>query len=275
MKKLNYQLIVSDFDGTLIDDNQKILPQVQKAIKKYVACGGIFAVCTGRMLCCILPRVREMGLQGLVVAYQGTVIADIESGNLLKYGGMNSSDVADICRNIEELGHPVNVYCGNDLYTDIPKDNEYLKIYERIVGIDSQYVEGKLSDFVIKNDLFCQKVAILVAHEEQEALYAELCNRLGNRFDVTCSAKVLVEISPLSDNKGEGLKFIAKKFNIPIEKTVAVGDNLNDLSMIKVAGVGVAVGNASENLKNSADFVSVTNNEGAIAQVIETFGFLK
>lgn len=275
MKKLNYELIVSDFDGTLIDDNQQVLPQVKKAIKKYIASGGIFAVCTGRMLCCILPRVRELGLEGLVVAYQGTVIGDIKSGNIIKYGGMKSADVAEICRNIEELGQPINVYCGDELYTSIPKDNEHLKLYEKIVGIDSQYVEGKVSDFVLENDLFCQKVAILVAHEEQAGLYAELCNRLGSRFDVTCSAKVLIEISPLSDNKGEGLKFIAKKFDIPIDKTVAVGDNLNDLSMIKVAGVGVAVGNATESLKKSADFVSVSNNEGAIAQVIEEFGFIK
>lgn len=274
MKKLNYKLIVSDFDGTLIDDNQQILPEVRTAIENYIACGGIFAVCTGRMTCCILPRVRELGLKGLVVAYQGTVIADIESGKILKFGGINSEGVAEICRNIKELGHPVNVYCGDDLYTDIPKDNKYLRRYEQIVGIDAQYVDGDIADFVVKNDLFCQKVAILVAYEEQPALYAELCRRLGDKYDVTCSAKVLVEVSPLGDNKGTAVKFLAEKFGIPIEKTVAAGDNLNDLSMIEAAGVGVAVGNATEALKNAADFVAVTNNEGAIAQIIEKFGYL-
>ena len=226
------------------------------------------------MTCCILPRVRELGLKGLVVAYQGTVIADIESGKILKSGGINSEGVAEICRNIKELGHPVNVYCGDDLYTDIAKDNKYLRRYEQIVGIDAQYVDGDIADFVVKNDLFCQKVAILVAYEEQPALYAELCRRLGDKYDVTCSAKVLVEVSPLGDNKGTAVKFLAEKFGIPIEKTVAAGDNLNDLSMIEAAGVGVAVGNATEALKNAADFVAVTNNEGAIAQIIEKFGYL-
>lgn len=273
MKDLNYKLIVSDFDGTLINDEQQILPSVKNAIESYVAAGGIFAVCTGRMLCCILPRVRELGLKGLVVACQGTVIADIESGELLKYGGMEYKDVAGICRNIKELGHPVNVYSGDDLYTDIPKDNEYLQMYERIVGIDSQYVEENIADFVIKKKLFCQKVAILVAPAQREELYAELKRRLGNKFDVTCSASVLVEIAPITDNKGEAVKFLADKFGIPINKTVAAGDNLNDLTMIKVAGVGVAVGNATESLKAAADFVSVSNNDGAIAQIIEKFGF--
>lgn len=274
MRKLNYKLIVSDFDGTLIDDNQQVLPEVRTAIKNYIDCGGVFAVCTGRMTCCILPRVREVGLKGLVVAYQGTVIADIESGKILKTGGISSENIAEICRNIKELGHPVNVYCGDDLYTDIPKDNKYLQMYEKIVGINAKYVDGDIAEYVLNNRLFCQKVAILVAHEEQAALYAELFRRLGDRFDVTCSAKVLIEISPLGDNKGEAVKFLANKFGIPIEKTVAAGDNLNDLSMIKVAGIGVAVGNATEDLKKAADFVSVSNNEGAIAQIIEKFGFL-
>lgn len=273
MKKINCGLIVSDFDGTLIDDNQQILPEVRTAIKDYVACGGIFAVCTGRMTCCILPRVRELGLKGLVVAYQGTVIADIESGKILKTGGINSEGVAEICRNIKELGHPVNVYSGDDLYTDIPKDNKYLQTYEKIVGIDAKYVDGDIAEFVLNNRLFCQKVAILVAHEEQAALYDELCRRLGDKYDVTCSAKVLIEVSPLGDNKGEAVKYLANKFGIPIEKTVAAGDNLNDLSMVMAAGIGVAVANAAEDLKNAADFVSVSNNEGAIAQVIEKFGF--
>ena len=84
---------------------------------------------------------------------------------------------------------------------------------------------------------------------------------------------MLVEISPITDNKGEALKFLAEHYNIPIEKTVAAGDNLNDLPMIKVAGVGVAVDNADHRLKAEADFVSVSNNEGALAQIIEKFGF--
>ena len=113
----------------------------------------------------------------------------------------------------------------------------------------------------------------MVAPDEQEELYSKLVKLLGDKFDVTCSATVLIEISPLTDNKGEAVKYLAKYYGIPIEKTVAMGDNLNDLSMIKAAGLGVAVANATEKLKQAADFVSVSNNEGAVAQIIEKFGF--
>ena len=91
---------------------------------------------------------------------------------------------------------------------------------------------------------------------------------------MTCSATVLIEISPISDNKGEAVKYLANYYGIPIEKTIAMGDNLNDLPMVKIAGLGVAVANATEKLKQAADFISVSNNDGAVAQIIEKFGFI-
>lgn len=275
MKKINYKLIVSDFDGTLIDDNQQIPENVRSAINDYVSCGGVFAVCTGRMLCSILPRVRELGLKGLVVANQGGVIADIESGKLIKCSGLDYEDAAEVCQNFEELNSNVNIYCGDDLYTNISKDNEYLQLYERIIGVDAEFVEGKMSEFVTKNRLRCQKVACLVAPNERDELYEKLLKRLGSRFDVTCSAKVLIEVSPLNETKGEAVKFLCNSFNVPIDKCIAVGDNLNDLSMIKAAGLGIAVENADDKLKAFADEISISNNAGAIAEIIKKYGFAK
>jgi hypothetical protein len=104
-------------------------------------------------------------------------------------------------------------------------------------------------------------------------LYNALKDKIGDEFDVTYSADVLVEVSPKYDNKGTALKFLADYYNIPIEKTVAIGDNLNDLSMIQAAGVGVAVSNGTDSLKEQADFIAVSNEEGAVAQVINKFGY--
>ncbi|MDE6442056.1 MAG: Cof-type HAD-IIB family hydrolase [Clostridia bacterium] len=274
MKKINKQLIVSDFDGTLISSSQTISDEVRDAIEEYVSCGGIFAVCTGRMLCSILPRVRELGLKGLVVAYQGTVIAEIESGKIIKINSIKYQDVAEICTYISSLNQTVNTYSGEVLYTDIPRDNIYLKRYEKITGVEAVSVDILMAEFVINNRLDCQKITCLVAPSEREKLYRNLKQKFGERFDVTCSADVLVEMSPLGDNKGEALNYIAKYYNIPMQSTVAIGDNLNDLSMIKNANIGVAVGNAVEELKIEADCVTVSNNEGAVAKIIKKYGFV-
>lgn len=280
MRKINKRLIVSDFDGTLLTSDNVVPDDVRSAISEYVACGGIFAVCTGRMLRSILPRVRELGLKGLVVAYQGMVIAEIESGKEIKRDCINYSDVAEVCRFIEDLKSGsdnlacgINTYSEEILYTDISKDNEHLKVYETVTGVEAESVKEPMSEFIVKNKLDCQKVTCLVSPEEREGLYLALLSKFGERFDVTCSAKVLVEVSPLNDNKGEALKFIAKHYGVPIESTVAIGDNLNDLPMIKTAGTGVAVGNAVQGLKDAADYVSETNNECAVAKIIEKYGF--
>jgi len=273
MREINCGLIVSDFDGTLLNSEHRIPESVQKAINEYVSAGGIFAVCTGRMLKSILPRVKELGLKGLVAAYQGTVIADAESGEILRDGGINCADTYEICKKIEELGKRINVYSGDELFTDIPKDDKYLKIYEDITGIKANHIDGSVCEFVKAKNCTCQKIACLISPKERKELYERLYVLFGKRFDVTCSAEVLVEISPLNDNKGNALKFLANYYNIELASTVAVGDNLNDLSMINAAGIGVAVGNAVDELKAAADYVSDTNDNSAVAQIIEKFGF--
>ena len=273
MRKLNYKLIVSDFDGTLLNDNNQVPEAVKSAIDKYVASGGIFAVCTGRMLRSILPRVRGLGLNGLVVAYQGTVIADIGSGKIIRSGGISCEDAAEVCKFLESINANINVYSDEVLYTNLNKNDKHLKLYEEITGVDAISVNG-ITDVVLKNGKDCQKIACLVAPEDRAELFEKIKSRFGNKFDVTCSAKVLVEISPFGSTKGEALKYLANHYGVDISRSIAVGDNLNDMSMVEAAGLGVAVGNAVEELKEAADFVAVTNNDGAVAQIIEKFGFV-
>ncbi len=273
MKKLNYRLIVSDFDGTLANSENEVPGEVVTAVNNYVANGGMFAVCTGRILPSILPRVRKMGLNGVVIASQGSQIAEISTGKLLKNIVFTSEQASEICACLESLDTNIQLYHNEGFYSTLPEDEEHLNLYERIVGLKSQRTDMPLSQFA-KNcePMFC-KAAILVMPEDRQALYEKINAKLGDRFDVTCSAKVLIEISPLGETKGGALKFLADRFNIPIDKTIAIGDNLNDISMVTAAGLGVAVGNGEEELKRVAGFVAPSCDEGAVACVIEKFGY--
>ena len=210
MRELNYKLIVSDFDGTLLSDKYDIPESVKVKISEYVEAGGVFAVCTGRMLKSILPQVRALNLKGIVVAYQGTVIADIESGKLLKNGGFSTEKAVEICACLEKIGANINVYSGENLYTNVPADNPYLKQYESITGVNAISVtDMPISEFVKKNKLYCQKTASLVFPNEREELYKKVNAAVGEEFDVTCSAAVLVEVSPKGDDNGAELKYLA------------------------------------------------------------------
>ena len=273
MKSINKRLIVSDCDGTLLNSSNTVSERVRMAINEYVSCGGVFAVCTGRMLCSILPRVRELGLKGLVAAYQGSVIADIESGKMLRQNSLNSADCAEICAFAEKHNFTCNAYSNEVLYTNIPAGDKGLETYETVTGVKAVIIDGAMSKFIRDKKLACNKITFLVYPEDRERLYKLLQAEFSLRFDVTCSAVCLVEVSPKGDDKGMALKYIADYFGIDLSSTVAIGDNLNDLSMIKIASVGVAVGNAVDELKMEADFIAVSNNEDAVAEVIEKFGF--
>ncbi len=271
--ELNCKLIVSDFDGTLANSQNEVSEENISAINQFVSDGGIFAVCTGRILPSILPRVRQMGLKGLVIACQGSVVADIESGKILRNIKLDSKQTSYICAQLEAIGANVQAFTDEGFYTDIPAESEHLKLYEQITGINARHTDMSVSSYVLQHNISSQKVASLVAYEEQAELFEKLKAIFGGQFEVTCSAKVLIEITPVGENKGTALEFLSSHYGIPRECTCAVGDNLNDLPMIEAAGCGVAVGNASPALKERAKTVTVTNDENAVAKVIREYGY--
>lgn len=273
MNQLNYKLIVSDFDGTLANSKNEVPPFVIEEVNSYVANGGIFAVCTGRILPSILPRVRGMGFNGLVIASQGCQIAEIATGKLIKNSVFSQQQANEICTYLEGINQNIQLYSDSGFYSTLPEDEPHLNVYESIIGIKALHLDIPLSKFVLTvKPQFC-KVAILVHKDERQALYEILKARFGGEFDVTCSAKVLVEISPLGITKGEALKFLAQNYGIAMQQTIAVGDNLNDMSMVQVAGLGCAVANGEEELKQIAAYVAPTCDEGGVADIIKKFGY--
>lgn len=272
MRKINYRLIVSDFDGTLYRSDHTIAPATVAKIKEYVAAGGFFAVSTGRGIGAILPQVRELGLKGVVSSYQGSTIADIETGKLLVDGGMPLEDAARVCLAFEETGDiHTHVYTLNDYYSN--KKDEALAIYEEITKTKGIVYEGKASELIKTLDKPIKKVNAFVAPKDKLPLYNHMNERLGGDFYVTYSAQNLVEVSARNYSKGTAVKFIADYYGVPIEKTIAVGDNLNDLPMLKAAGLGIPVANADEKLKEILPAYPYSNDEDAVGKIIEEYGF--
>lgn len=272
MRKINYPLIISDFDGTLLRSDGTIAPDTKAAIDEYIAAGGTFGICTGRMLTSILPRARELGLKGLVASYQGSVITDIESGKLLVDGFMSAEDAAEICRVFESMKLHMHVYELNSFYVNM--QDEALGEYEKTCGVKGYVVtEEPISEFILRKNLKILKVLVIVPAEEKYEVYKAVSNVLGEKFYVTYSTAHLVEVTNKKYSKGTAVEFMADYYGVPIERTVAVGDGLNDLPMLEAAGLGLAVKNADEALKNKLPVFSYSNNENAIGKIIEAYGF--
>lgn len=273
MRKINYKMIVSDFDGTLVQGDGNVSEKNIKAINEYIDAGGIFVISTGRVPSAILSRARELGLKGLISCCQGTIILDIESGNMLFDQRLPEKTTVDACREMEKLGLHIHAYDLWEYYSNI--DDEMLRYYQDITETKAILVlNEKLSDFISKKNLSAYKLLAMVSPEDNAKIVAKLKEANIPDCDITKSAKFLVEIVNDKCSKGSAVSFLAKHYGIEIEKTVGIGDNYNDISMIEAVGLGVAVANAEDALKQRAGYVCENSNEqSAIAEVIEKFGF--
>ncbi len=273
MRKIKCPLIVSDYDGTLLRSDSTVSEETKEKIHEYIKAGGRFAVCSGRLLKSVYNEVEKLNLTGIVGAFQGAVIGDISSKQVLFEGHIPPQGAARICRKCEELGLHTHIYDVENFYTNM--SDEKLRDYEKLCGVKGILIDGELlSERILRTDMKVQKILVLVDEWEKETVYQMLNQAFGEEFYVTYSAAFLVEITNKNFSKASALEYIAKHYNVPLEKTVAVGDNYNDTPMIARAGLGIAVGNADERLKEVADVIfEYTNDENAIGKIIDKYGF--
>lgn len=273
MQKISYPLIISDFDGTLVNADGTISERNKRAIAKYVEAGGAFALSTGRLPAGILSRAQELGLKGKVCCCQGAIILDIETKGIILEGRLSLESTIAACKKMEELDLHIHAYDLWDFYVN--KDDEALKLYKLLVKTNPTLVLDKpLSQYLEENRLPMYKLVAMVEPEYNGQVLRELTKCNFDGCEVTKSADYLVEVVNNKYSKGTAVEVLANYYNIPLEKVIAVGDQLNDVSMIEKAGLGIAVKNAETALKEKADYVcEYTNEEGAIAEIIEKFGF--
>lgn len=264
---MKYKLIACDYDNTLGTRPDVISEKNLGAVKKYLKEGGIFVVCSGRMLSSVSKITAKNDLDCDIIAYQGAVIS-LKNGKTLFSGGIDTETSYKLLRIGESRNEHMNIFVDDVHYTD--RLNEYTAFYEKSSGTVCVKAKGKLSDFVKDNNLVCQKICIMnPADETKEKIdfYAKEFPYLEVNSGATC----LTEIVDLKMNKGNALKRIAEYYGIDISETVAIGDSSNDVSMIEVAGLGIAVGDGDEELKSKADVVAPDFKEDAVAYVIENY----
>ena len=273
--KLNNKLIISDFDGTLVNDDGRISAENKRAIAEYRAAGGAFAISTGRMPYGILPRAEELGLKGLISCCQGAIIADIATKRFVFEATISHETTLAIVEKMESMGLHIHLYGAWEYYCNM--DDDALKLYEKSVGYKATLVLDKpLSQYVKERKLTCYKIVAMVKPEENDRVLAELAAVGFEGCTVTKSAAFLAEVINAKYSKGTAVEFLANHYGVSLAQTVAIGDQQNDLPMIEKAGIGVAVKNADASLKSVADYVSTyTNEESAVADCIERFGFKK
>jgi Cof subfamily protein (haloacid dehalogenase superfamily) len=157
------------------------------------------------------------------------------------------------------------VYQKDILYAS--SENEKLISYANAVNVPYSIEPdlGKLAKQGFTKALFIDKPDCL------DALQVELRKLFGGKAHIAKSKETYLEVTHLEANKGSALLHLAKKLGIDCSEIIGIGDNHNDFELITTAGLGIAMGNAVKELKDSADYISLTNNEEGVRHAIEKF----
>lgn len=260
-----YRLLVADIDGTIVTGQREITPGVLAAVRAAQAQGVRVLLATGRIWMSAEQYVRAVGADPPVILYNGGLVYDFSTGGewrrvFLDYA--HARAVLEILRGFPEV--QPHVYAGDRVYTGTA--NEITERYRRKDSLHVQEV-GDLVEFLPRDAM---KILIIGARPHLERVAAAV--RVHPMpINTVFSEETYFEILPAGSSKGEALRVVARRLEIPLAQVIAVGDNWNDLEMIQTAGLGVAMGNAPEAVRQAAGYVAPTNDEEGVRNVIERF----
>jgi len=264
LKKFEGMLFCTDLDGTLYRDDKTVSKENLDAIDYFKSEGGRFTFITGRIPATshgICDVIRPNAPYGCI---NGAAIFDAET-NAYLYKTFLSDDVVDLLRCVDTHLPDMAMQLNTESAVYFAKDNTAMQRFRELT--DLPFLPRRYDE--ITEPTF----KVVFAHEDEGAIeslrHLLASHPKADRFDFIRSEKWLYEILPKGVSKGVLLIKLAELLGIDRMKTVAVGDYDNDVSMVKAAGVGFAVANAVDSVKAAADHVTVSNNEHAIAAIID------
>ncbi|MFD1775707.1 Cof-type HAD-IIB family hydrolase [Paenibacillus rhizophilus] len=260
-----YKLIAIDIDDTLINDDKEVTPATQQALEAAVAAGVVVTLATGRAYASAQAIARQTGLNVPIITYQGSLVKNLIDEKVLyeRYVPQNAvHKVFEYC--IEHDLH-LQTYIDDKLYSR--EENQKLLDYAEL-NKTQYYIEP---DWEKLASIKTPKLLIIDDPDFLDELAPKLRELLGSEVHITKSKPHFLEIMHSEGTKGLALEFLADYFGCDLSETIAVGDSWNDHEMLETAGLGVAMDNAIPALKEIANYITASNNEDGVKQVIDKF----
>lgn len=263
---LPYRLLALDLDGTLLNGQLEISPRDRSAVLAAQMAGVEIVLASGRMFRSSRPYAQELGVTAPIIAYQGAVVRDPTSGQLLFCQELALPVARDVIAWAEARGYHVNCYMDDEVYT--ARASPEADLYRHVSGVP-YHVVGPLSKFLQRDTT--KLVLIFLEPDVIPGVLSALQAYVGERATVTRSHENFVEVVSRNVDKGRALAFVADHLGVPAEQVIAIGDNLNDVSMVRYAGLGVAMRHSPPALLGVAKYVASSPDEGGVADVIDRF----
>ena len=265
-----YKALALDLDGTLMDSNKELSDVNKKAVWEAIDVGTAVILASGRPMFGVLPVARMLELEkrgGYVLAYNGGNILDCKTGKLVYERYVPKQCIEDICISARECDVAPLTYYKDKVISE-RADDEYV-IKEAFCNSASIMQIDNIPEFV---DYPVSKVLVVGEHKKLLPVKEKLANKYSDILELFLSEDYFLEVVPKNVGKDASLAELLSQLGIKREELIACGDGLNDISMIKYAGLGIAMKNAYDEVKNNADMVTeLTNDENAVADVINRF----
>lgn len=264
---LQYKIIALDLDGTLTNDAKEVTPKTREALLNAQQEGVVIVLASGRPTYGIKPVADCLELNqhgGYMLSYNGGQIIDCKSGEVI-YSKYLPDDVIPVLYSYARShGHALLGYVGDEIVTEMPWD-EYVKDESRINRMAVRHVDNLLTSLERHPTklLMTGDPAKMIAAEE------ELSRLVGGRMDVFRSAPFFIELVPQGIDKAQSLLRLLSRLNLTQQDLMAFGDGYNDLSMLKLAGLGVAMANAAPEVRADADWVTLSNEDDGVAHALD------
>ncbi|MCK9156539.1 MAG: Cof-type HAD-IIB family hydrolase [Paludibacteraceae bacterium] len=266
---MTYKVLVLDIDGTLTNSNKEITMKTKNALRKAQELGVKVVLASGRPTPGIVPLADELELDrfgGFVLSFNGAVVTNYQTKEVVFEISLPLSEVPLLYKSSQDYGVPIVTYKNNAIITE-NSDNKYVSIESRINNMPVVEVD----DFVETVTEPVTKCLMVGDGDYMAKVEKEMNDMFGDRLNVYRSEPFFLEIMPQHVDKAYSLSKLLEHLGLTKEEMVACGDGFNDLSMIKYAGLGVAMRNAQPVVKESADYVTLSNDEDGVASVVDEF----
>ncbi|MFG6382676.1 MAG: HAD family hydrolase [Lachnospiraceae bacterium] len=267
---MDHKILFTDLDETLLNHNKSISKENRNAITKLLEQGHDIVLMTGRPITTGRAVIKELGLimpGCYMVAFNGAVVYDCAADRILAERTLPMEVAKEIIDEAHKAGIYVQTYQQDTILTE--RHGKELDFY-----LNNAKMRYRLVNDIYSN-LEKEPNKVLLINVDNQEILQEFQNqhpKLLEKSNSFFSCNQYLEYCPKNTDKGSGLKYISKFLNVPLENTVAVGDERNDIPMMKAAHIGVAVKNAHEDARQAADYITEQDNEhGAIAEVIKKF----
>ena len=269
MEKNTYEMIVLDLDGTLTNSKKVITPKTKEALFRIQQAGKKVVLASGRPTPGIVKLADELELDrfgGYILAFNGGRIIQYSTGDVIYNKTVPIELVGDIYQTAIEEQVGILTYTESEIILGNGVD-EYNELESKINGIPMREVE----DFVGFVNYPVNK--FLLTGEPEKILHTQevMRERFGWDLNIFRSEPFFLELMPQSIDKAFSLEKLLEHMGMDRSQMICCGDGFNDKSMIHFAGLGVAMANAQPEVKEVADYITASNDEDGIVQVITKF----